>query len=176
MRAVERRQRDQVENRKVDVVDDDELQDLVHADGRTPRDMMIREEHDERQECRHEVCGGPGQRNEDIVAARILEVAGVDDDRLRPAEAHEKQHDEADGVDMCDRIERQAAHHARRRIAEGVGRARMRIFMDDHRDDEARDACDDIQQIQIKHRFPQYPLSFYCIIPAGQGLRPSAAG
>lgn len=151
VRAVERRQRDHVEDREVDVVDDDELEDLVDADAQVAHRALDDEQRDEREEGRHEVGKRPCERDEDIVAARLLEVARVDDDGLGPAEAHEEQHDEADRVDVRSRVQRQAPHEERRPVAQGNGDARMRVLVDDHRDDQARDAGDEVEQVEIKH-------------------------
>lgn len=152
VRAVERRQRNHVEDREVDVVDDDELEDLVDADAQVAHRALDDEQGDEREEGRHEVGKRPCERDEDVVAARLLEVARVDDDGLGPAEAHEEQHDEADRVDVRGRVHRQAPHEERRPVAQGNGDARMRVLVDDHRDDQARDAGDEVEQVEIKHK------------------------
>lgn len=157
VRAVERRQRDEVEDGEVDVVDDDELEDLVDAEAQVAHGALEDEQGDEREEGRHEVGRGACERDEDVVAARLPEVARVDDDGLGPAEAHEEEHDEADRVDVGRGVERQAAHEHRRPVAEGDGHARVRIFVDDHRDDQARDARDEVERIEIKHK-----ISFTC--------------
>ena len=46
-----------------------------------------------------------------------------------------------------------AFHIGRRPVAEGDGCARVRVLVDDHRDDQARDARDEVERIEIKHRF-----------------------
>ena len=78
----------------------------------------------------------------------------IDDDRLRPAKPDEEEHEQTHGIDMRARVQCEPPHELRCEIAKRHCDAGMCVLMDDHRDDEARNAGQERDEAEIKHADP----------------------
>jgi hypothetical protein len=101
-----------------------------------------------------EIAGGPGGRDEHVVAPRVVQVAQVHRHRLRPADQHrasrqrdERKHDRADQIGVHDRVQRDAAQQPRRRIAQAIRRPRMRHFVNRQRKQENDEADENAREV-----------------------------
>ena len=146
MRAVERRYRQHVEDRKVDVVDDYQIEDDKRAIREWQFQFREQDENYQRDERRYQIRRGTGKRYEDIVAARVAEIHWVYLHGFCPAEVNDKQHQQADWVDVRGGIERQASLHFRRIIAQRVGNTSVRPFVYCHCDDDAGQSGNKMRQ------------------------------
>ena len=151
-RAVERRQGNHVEDGKVDVVQDDEMQD--HRQGRRRKEMELDKDdfNDQGDESRDQVGHGTSQGYTNFPFPPVPEIADLDRNRLGPAELGDEQHDQADRVDMSHRVQRKAPHQTRRIIAHPVCHLGMGVFMDDHGDEQAGNPGNNRKYIKIEHR------------------------
>ena len=145
--AVERRQRDHVEDGQ-DHVDGDRVLQVEDA----PFHRRRRQQEDEvgQQACRQRHCdidGGTGGGDQDHVAARIaqgMEVhrhgLGVAEDEGHPQQQEQaRQQDGAESVDVLQGIESDAAELAGRRIAAAPGHEPMRRLMQGDGQDRGQD-------------------------------------
>ena len=76
MRAVERRNRQHIENREVYVVDDYQIEDDERAFAQTDLEFHEHDENNQRGERRNQIRRGTGERNQNIIAARVAK-AGI---------------------------------------------------------------------------------------------------
>ena len=89
------------------------------------------DEQDERDGGREQVAGGAGEGDEDVVAPVVLEVACGDGGGLGPADEEaavdqrdEREEDRAEGVEVLEGIEGDAAEHQGGGVAEAHWRPR----------------------------------------------------
>ena len=95
---------------------------------------------EEAEQAQNQVCDDARQRNLQIVAPAVSQVVRVDRNRLGPAEAHQKHAGEADGVDVAQRVQADAAHEPRRGVAAAVGDVGVRGFVRAQRQQDAGQA------------------------------------
>src|SRR3984885_3473268 len=86
------------------------------------------DEKDQRNSRRQQVADGAGKRDEDVVAHVVLEIARGDRGGFGPAKEHaavdqsdDRKDDGAEGVEVFEGIEGDAAEHASCGVAEAVG-------------------------------------------------------
>jgi len=135
--AVQRTQRDQVENHQQQV-------DLRQKNKEKPGALPLHEfppqshcqsEEINRSERHHQVHAWSGGGNHQLRPARI-ELPRVGRHRLGPAEPGENHHHQAHGVNMGDRVERKPAHPLRGVVTEPLGREGVAILVEREGDDE----------------------------------------
>ena len=101
-----------------------------------------------------EVAGGAGEGDEDVVALVVLEVARGDGGGLGPAderpvvdEREQRHEDGADGIEMLEGVEGDAAEHVGGGIAEAPGGVGVGALMDAEGEDEGDDLEEDEYEI-----------------------------
>jgi len=130
--AVERGQRDQIENGEAEVEQIDVAQHPERGVGEKGC-LQVRPEEaqgEKRDEGEDEVRQRSRRRHEGHVAHRPLQVVSVDGDRLRPAEARQHEGERSERVDMRERVEGQPPESSRRGIPEPIGDEAVRDLVD----------------------------------------------
>ena len=180
--AVERRHGNHVEHRQEDVQHDEAVEQAARRQRRrTPSSSGITLSSTAATTAMRMLLTGPASGDDREVAPRMPQVAHVHRHRLRPAEQRharaqhrdQRKQDRADPVDVRERIQRQPAEHARGRVAQLVGRPRMRRLV--HRqgqdqDDERRE--DDFNRRQAAVTVHGAPLRRFRRSAGGPHRRP----
>jgi hypothetical protein len=173
--AVQRRDRDYIEDRQREVDDKSEKQQAeqwrqhrvlardVHVDNHVDDEAVCgkRGELEANQQGignagRKQVGAGSRQRDQNLVAPGLPEVQGVDRDRFRPAyqgksgeELQQREQERADGVNVCNRIERNPSQVPCRIIAAPIRHPCMRSLMDAQREEQDRKLYEDTANINV---------------------------
>ena len=165
-RAVERRDRNEVKERKRQV-DHDKGGAKVHdlggnGKGHACVEVAIRCVHEGGREARErDVRRGACRAHQDLVPLGVLEVVEVDGHGLGKGEhraaggEHEQwQEDGAKRVDVVERVERNAAARTSSLIAERPGRGGMRALVDDDTNDDGDGAREQVHEAAAGHGAP----------------------
>ncbi len=88
-------------------------------------------------EC--EVHCRASERDDDVVVFRSAKVTRIVRYWLRPTESERDQHQKTDGIEVRERVQREATHFFRRIVATPLPHDRVRKFMKRQCDDECRD-------------------------------------
>src|SRR2546426_8654782 len=122
MSAVQRRERDQVEDAdaEVEVVDEQQyLRRCVASSG--DESLTCREAKNGESQKRHEeVRQGPRRGHPGHVASGVTQVGGIHRHRLRPSEPCDDEGDRAEGINVWQRVERDPSQATRGGVAEAV--------------------------------------------------------
>ena len=153
MRAVERRNRNEIERGQREV--EQEFRKRASAGARQPR-LTRREllppsthEHDQRdaKKAMMKFVVDAGERDDDVAFLEVPVVARIDRNRLgaaerhvpaAPDEGHERKQDRHERIDVLDGIPGESAELIRRWIAVLEGRVAVRVFVRDHGEQEHR--------------------------------------
>ncbi|MPM65525.1 hypothetical protein SDC9_112422 [bioreactor metagenome] len=148
MGAIQRIDRNQVEDRQRQIDRDDRTDDAHErlVGGKPPFENS--RHIDERKQKRddqigHDSCEG----NDDVVPPIMLEISRRDRHGLCPAEADQQQHRKPDGVDVRKWIEGHPAEVSCRRVTEAVGRISMRPLVDGQTDENRRQNIEKLQRV-----------------------------
>src|SRR5205823_5389034 len=178
--AVERRERNEVEDEEQQVDEDDQVEKErdgkergeafggdagnVHGDGHGGgdggvsggEDVFDENEQDEGDGGREQIAGRAGEGDEDVVAAVVFEVAAGDGRGFGPADEEaaihkrdEREEDRAEGVEVSDGVEGDAAEHFGGGIAEapcGPGVGALVHAEGEDEDDDFEDDDDGVQR------------------------------
>ena len=111
----------------------------------------------------HQIARRPGGRHQHVVAPRMPQLAHVDRHRLRPADQRragdhrdQRKHHRADRIGVHDRVQRDAAEQPRRRIAEAIGRPRMRHFVHRQRKQQDDEADENLREVDVQQGVKGY--------------------
>ena len=153
-RAVERRDRQQVEDAEADVDDDRPVDDLERVAG----ELRVRPDGGRRRR-QHEVRGRPGgadERHADLRrGAQVVRIdhhgLGPAEQERRPAEVGDHEHERAERIQVRERVERQPSHLLGAAVAERVRGQRMRKLVERERDDEDRRDQQEAVKARVAH-------------------------
>ena len=128
------------------------------ADGRCLGDD---DQHQQRDHGSDHIADWTGQGGENIVAHKILEVAGVHRGRLGPANErdvghhrHQRQHDGAHRIDMLDGVECNPAQHARRLVTQTRSHPSVCRLVKAEREQQHHKLTDIQGDLRSSHRKP----------------------
>ena len=121
-----------------------------------------------------EIRRNAGNGNEEIVASPVPEVARIDRNRFRPANANQKHAQRTDQVKVRLRVQGEPPHHFRRRVAAAVCHITVRALVQNQADKNDSDSVYQRQQkfqragterfqisVQIgKHFFPLFIMKY----------------
>jgi hypothetical protein len=156
--SIEGRNGDEVEDGKEDVDHHGgvEYHEQRFEGGAVLGQVFQGNENHQRNSRGRQVCGWPGKRNPEVIAAGMPEVAGIDHDRLGPAEGgraededeDQRKDDGPEWIDMGERVQRYTAHGGSRRVAHFHGRPSVRGFMNGDGEKQNENLNDNYSPIQ----------------------------
>lgn len=150
--AVERRDRDEVEEGEPYVVKHDPVKELVSAHAEHAESLQEPHEKDGN-EAEKKVTAGACQGYFEDAGAVVFVIARVDHDGLRPAKSAEDKQQRAHSIKVRQRVHRQTARGRRRGISERVGYDGVRVFMEGERQKKRWYAVDQRRQVKkIEHK------------------------
>ena len=135
------------------------------------RDVRLAERHrrdrqnlqsDRDRDREHQVARRTGGRHQDVIAPLVPQPPDVDRHRLRPADQRRVGHHgddrkdhRADEIRMHQRVERHPAEQPRRRIAQPIGRPRMRAFVHGQGKQQNDESDEDLSERRCRARSVQ---------------------
>ena len=158
LRAVQRREGDEVEDAQADVQADEQGEEgQRQAQPRAlPLPLGHGEEHtinDRRHIRQHKVRGRPRQGGDGHALLGLFEIPWVHRHGLGPAEAHRDHHDQAKGVQVAQGVQREPVALLGGGVTQMIGRQAMADLMDHQAQQNGRDAQD-----HLPHAGPIHPL------------------